>query len=553
MKKFLRRLLLILFIASVAFAIAVFALELLANRAIEKEIRKLTNSKVHFDVNRVHVSFINKCVRITDIHVRTLQDGRKNPEKKEALRYLELRIDELRFGGIDFGWFNPKKIKFHTLSVLAPNLVFEINTGLPSDKYASDKPEKTNIIDIVKRFKLPDITIRNGTVRYNEYEKNKDISYVVRGLNADLADIHFDSTSTYPLSDSDIKVSVAGFTHKGENKSLLLQTDSIILDVKNRFLAVNNMQLLPQYPKDQFAQKAKNNADWISFCAGRIECHEVDFESLRRDKRIEVDSVRISDSDISSYKNRKIHKIDPLKPLVYELVQRFPLKTTIRRVVLDTMNATYEELPKIGTLSGQITFNAMCADIYGLTNVVTSGQQYVKMFVRGKLQNAGMLHSTFYFPVDSLHDRFEIVGTLGSMDMLPLNRMIEPLTSVEIKSGKITGMDFHIVGNKKQAEIDLQLLYKDLQVSLLKGRRKRERVFISGLVNEFLLLENNPDHNGIRSVHSIGYRDNQRSSFNYLWKIFMPALKETIGLKDAESQRFYNKDRANRKNPGQTP
>ncbi|MCC8144937.1 MAG: hypothetical protein LIO93_00540, partial [Bacteroidales bacterium] len=194
----------------------------------------------------------------------------------------------------------------------------------------------------------------------------------------------------------------------------------------------------------------------------------------------------------------------------------------------------YEELDKKGIDPGYINFTQM-EGIFenGITNIVTSHTQTNKLIASGKLMNEGMIQAELYFPVDSTYDNTRIKGTLGTMSMISLNNIIEPMAPVRINSGFIQGMEYDIQGGKEKAIIDMCLRYNNLSVQIMlpMGEKYRSNKGILSFLVNGLIENNNPAAEGeLRCVHTEHIRDPYHSSFNYLWKIYFAGLVETLGF-----------------------
>jgi hypothetical protein len=312
----------------------------------------------------------------------------------------------------------------------------------------------------------------------------------------------------------------------------ILSVGKIALNLKDSLLKVNDITYVSTIPKWQFAYQDPNHSSWMDLKLGTIELKGIHIQQLMEEKTILLDSLFISDVDFSNYKNHKIPVARKSKPLIYESVQKLPIPFTVNYLKASNLNIFYEELAKNGTEPGLIKFTQM-EGIFdkGITNTISSHTQTNRLIASGKLMNEGLINAELYFPVDSTYDNVTIKGTLGTMNMISLNSIIEPLTPVRIKSGFIQHMDYHIQGGREKAEIYMCLNYNDLSVQmLLPIGDKRLNIGLLSLLATGLIEKNNPEEGKeIRCVSAEQIRDPYRSSFNYLWKIYLSGLEETLG------------------------
>ncbi len=117
--------------------------------------------------------------------------------------------------------------------------------------------------------------------------------------------------------------------------------------------------------------------------------------------------------------------------------------------------------------------------------------------------------------------------------MRNLNKTIIPLAKAEVESGTMDEMDFHLVGNSHTASVEVNLLYDDLKVDLVKFKGDheiKERRFLSWLANEFVIKDSNPSGGETRHGSGTAERELDRSQFNFLWKTLVQGIKEVAGL-----------------------
>ena len=89
---------------------------------------------------------------------------------------------------------------------------------------------------------------------------------------------------------------------------------------------------------------------------------------------------------------------------------------------------------------------------------------------------------------------------------------------------------FRITGDSIEAETELTLLYDNLQIELLrlKEGKIRERKLLSTVLDDLVLIPNNPHLGQTRIGTGTTLRDPYRSQFNYLWKSIETGIKSTL-------------------------
>ena len=361
--------------------------------------------------------------------------------------------------------------------------------------------------DSLSSLKIKKISFEGLGFLFREFIKNKDL----------------------PFSEIKIQISIDTTTIHLPDNLYTLGIGKTTLNLKDSLLQMNDITYVSTIPKWEFASKYSN---WLDLKLGIIELKGFHIQQFIEEKTILLDSVFIADVDFSNFKNHKIPTPHNIQPLIYEYVQKFPTPFFVQYLKASDLNIIYEELAKNGTDPGFIKFTHM-EGIFdeGLTNIVSSHTQTNRLVASGKLMNEGLINAELYFPVDSTYDQVIIKGALGTMNMISLNTIIEPLLPARIKSGFIQHLDYHIQGGREKAEIDMCLQYNDLAVQvLLPVGDKRLNIGLLSLIATGLIKKNNPEKGKeIRCVSAEQTRDPYRSSFNYLWKIYFAGVEETLG------------------------
>ena len=310
-----------------------------------------------------------------------------------------------------------------------------------------------------------------------------------------------------------------------------LSVEKVDFSWKDSTLSVNNFLMRSFVPQYQFAlgPKNKKHTDWFEIEVGALVVENIHINHWLDNKEAYVGKIQIDNPVLKNFKNSKIEIEHNKMPLIYEQFQKLPFQYLAGNVKVNNFLIVYEELAKDGTDPGKITFTNMYGEMDSLTNIVTSHKQMNKLVASGKLMGEGEINAELYFPVDSTYDYALIKGTLGPMNMISLNSIIAPLAPARITGGFIQGMDYTITGGKEAAHINMCLLYRDLKADILSGDRHKNS-FLTLLANG-LIKSNNPDKEGeeVRRVSADHIRDPYHSSFNYLWKIYLSGLMETLG------------------------
>lgn len=491
------------------------------------------------NVKWVKVRLAEKRIVLNGVSLR----NRNKSSKRGPTGSVNLKVDrvELKFSGLSMVG---KRVDLHIKEMLVDSPSLDMR-GLPkgfsdtvaSDKKASRHGERWTLGGI----RIDNLLVRNGNANYTRWnEAGEIVGYGVVNANVELSEFRLDEDElSSPLASrrgvffgSSLKLSADRFTNSTKDGANLMEIDSLVVDSDKRSFSASLFAVTPQLPKDRYADKVKGHPDWTKFDAHDIECFGIDYEKLFTENLLQADSVVINGGGIYSLKDKNITQPKRVKNLLYQPLQRLPVKVDIPVVAINGFMVQYEEIPLGKTRPGVVSFAEVNGHLLELTNIASRKDQYFRLKARAMFMESGVCDVEFIMPVDSLNDRFELIATLHRMDMSSLNEVFEPLENMRITSGVINRMDAHIVGSSLSSHTTMTLLYDDLSVVILRKHPERgELGLVSALVNDFLIHTSNPEHNRkhkVRSVEGDAERDPYRSHFNFLWRSLFSGLKETL-------------------------
>ncbi|MCC8034638.1 MAG: hypothetical protein LIO77_01735 [Rikenellaceae bacterium] len=483
------------------------------------------------------VSIFGRSVTIRGV---TLKPDVSHPDNNPQEVQLDLSIDGLFASGLNLKMLRgdaPFKLK--TLEIDRPLITADIYSGKQKEATADSSGviQKKPFDFPTRRLVVSDgnIILRQHTGGGETYTEADDINVDIRERNSK------NGTGIAAMFEGGGTVSAIIMTNADASVDTII--DSLSLQLTDGNVSIAGVTVTPRYPREQFVYKSSRHRDWTHLWARNIEFHGVDVSAAGisspagggSDKKmhVSVDSIHIGSGLVESYKDRNAYQPYWVRKLIFESVSRLPIYLTVGKAVVADMDAVYSELPKGGTTAGVINFTKLAGTVAGLSNIPSSDDPYWTLAAHGLIYGAASVNATFYFPKSESTDRFKVRGSLGSLDLTRLNKTITPLAKAEVEKGVVDKMDFHIVGNRHTASVDMELLYHDLKVELVKlkaDNEVKERKFISWIANEFVIKESNPSGGEMRRGTGTVERELDRSQFNFLWKALMQGIKESAGL-----------------------
>ncbi len=502
-------------------------------RTVEKEIADRTDGAVHIEIGRVKVNLIRRSVTLRDITVSG--DVVKLQDDVPGIDAIGASVEKISMKGVRFNLKGEKYISLHSLEIDRPDLSLSLDGKQQEDE---GMPEhllslRDRMLGQVGRLSVARIRLRDANIRLSNKNRN---NYAAKGLTVEADGFLYNPArmpDARPLFCDDVRLSVSKISARFLVTAQLVEADDVEACFGDRTLSLDNVRLIPQYGKAEYAWKVARHTDWTQAIVGNVIAQGVDYNRMWHELTLSIDTLTVKDAEVASYKNRRIVRKEQFKPMLHEMVQGVPLGLEIGTVEIIGAHAVYEELSASGDRPGRITFDNLNGVFRGLTNRPDSSDFFYTLTASGKVMDTALLRAVFRFPAHPTNDRFEVEGTLGPVNLKVFNRMLEPLAEAAISSGHLDGLSFAIAGNHKEAQVSMKMRYNDLSVAMLKegsNGRKRERKLMSGLVNLVLIKSSNPDRKGLRTVRNEAVRDTTRSQFNFLWKTLMAGIKGSVGF-----------------------
>lgn len=404
-----------------------------------------------------------------------------------------------------------------------------------TDLYSSLHPYINKLS--IKKFNLADAHIN---YEHSLDEKQQD-RQTVNTTNLGITGFFID-TDARKVDMEDIRFNTKDLHFPIMNGFYTIDIGEIDVNKKNASLALSGIKMTSVYPKMDFAYKHPAHMDWFDVTTGNISLSGVDYRTYFSDNILNAKRLVVKDVMLQNLKNKKIYTPPKLQPLIYTKLYDLPFRIAIDTTDVSNFSVIYEELPKNGTVPGQISFMDMNARIDGLTNIASHPQQYMHLNANGNLMGTGYFTAKWDMSVSSDYDCFVLDAHLHRFDLRDLNQIITPLAKAEIKSGTLKDLTFRTEASSMNASVGMKFLYNDLSINILKGDDpESSNKFVTNVANAFLRSNNpNKENSKPREPYLYIERDPYHSTFNYFWQILQPAVVESVGVSQ-KKQNFAKK------------
>ena len=414
------------------------------------------------------------------------------------------------------------------LEIDAPNVVFEGARHPGATEKEKNQGVDSALTDKFALLSVEQIVVNRGSAKITGWKGGHEYVYTVDGLSLDAESFAMgekaDTAGKMLFSDR-IKAGADKFTVLTKRGAVAMEIDGLAADSRDNSLSLAGFKMLPQYPRLEYASKVWDHSDWTEAEIQDIKIFNVSYRELISDKAIKADSAWIGSGKVASYKNRNIQPLNKV-PLYYESLQKLSMPLDIPKVVISGIDVDYHELAPGADAPGAVSVTGITGELQGLTNRPTHQRQTFRLVADAKLMDKASLHAVMIMPVDRHYDHWEFIGKLGEMDMSALNPAVENLANVRITSGRMHGLEFHIVGNAATSHTTAVMSYEGLEIALLKKHDHQRQRHVLSFLADTLVRHQNPDRRGhLHTGEGDAERDYYKSQFNFIVKSLIAGVK----------------------------
>jgi len=212
------------------------------------------------------------------------------------------------------------------------------------------------------------------------------------------------------------------------------------------------------------------------------------------------------------------------------------IKETLQVDSLNFMNGhlKYGERFAVGSKPAFITFDSMQVLAEGISNHVDRGVVLV-IHAQGRFVNAGMMKLVVTIPFPSPEFSFHYSGSLGRMDLSPINSFLEISDQMRIKTGVLQEAIFDVNVISGRADGTLWGAYNDLTLAAIDKQTGSEKGFSDGITsfiaNTLKIRGTNVlDKSGSMKIGIVKYTRQPDDPFiQFMWFALRIAVRDVVG------------------------
>jgi len=301
-------------------------------------------------------------------------------------------------------------------------------------------------------------------------------------------------------------------------------------DKGDSLIVLNGFRMMPKYDKKEFSRKLKFQNDRFDVKIGQVMISGIGIARFLAEGTLEISAILIDNLEADIYRDKNVPFNTNRFPLFYnESFLKIPVPILIDTVAVSNSTITYGELAAEHPVSGTISLEKFSLQMYDLTNQTNDTIDHVmNAFIQAQVMGEGLMKAELILPLTGDLHNFTCSGSIGAMQIKPLNEMLEPSLNIRFNGGKVDRMTFFFNADDNVSKGWMEFLFHDLDVELLKKEPGKEKGFLSAVAN-WVAVSNNPIPGKPLKTVEIGYeRDKNKGIINYIWKTIQSGLVRTV-------------------------
>lgn len=490
-------------------------------KGIEKLLEATFNTRINSNPDRayniiyedfdLHTFF--KGVTLYDVRIQPLHEtkGTVITGKVDYATLKGLVWNELLFG---------KRLDIREISFEQP--IFEITLSADTVKKTSGKGIQEMFGDILSRANLKSFSIQNGSVILKEPQSGV-IKGHIKKVNIQADEIETDSVrlkNIIPFLMGNLIVDIEDVSYD-LNEYTQLNLGSIDYNLQHKEIVLHDISKAYSIDWIEVSKRLGIQNDVIEFYIKSLAIHQLEpSNQFYTDLDIKARSIHLDSMNIKLQRNKNFPRPpDVAKPMFKEMVDAIPIALDLDSLHITNSSVTYRELGVKKDDSGTIEINKINGHITGVTNIPELQQNLSQLNSNLTANLSGQAPMKIALIVPYHGESFTLDVEVGSMELVKLNPMLTPLAGVEVKSGKLTGLKYHMNASRRNSQNKLIFDYSELHMNMVKEKKdhtERKRLFLSAVANAAIRNNNMPGQEKYHIAEYQSERNIYRSPVNYI-------------------------------------
>lgn len=522
-------------LAVISYASFDYIIEKKLTEKLEQIINKDSLNYYTYSIENLDLSLASGSLTLTGVKITPTThafDSLKNPGNLVRV-LVSFQCDELALIELQIKhFFRTNELIIDQLEIIKPTVIYLFNEHKRTNK---NTLVMQNIFSPnFKKAKLKKLELTKGEIRVTNIEDSLPLVNI-KDYSLRLTNAYIDSNTIKrfsPFNYDNIEFWSESL-QLNVSQDFAISTGKMEFDAKHNSTIIQNFKLKPFYKQGAFSAKYNMQKQWVAITLDTFEIVDIQFEDLIQHGDFVLNKVRLVKANVGLYKDKT--KPEPpfkKKLLPASAMRKLPVNLTIDTVVIKNSRITINEQGKKDGSVSELRFEQLNAQLYGFTNdsVRLAKNKYMAVQAKSRVMGAVPVTFTARFDMLSPTDEHWVKAQVGSCDPTIFNKVLNPMMLVDIKSGKILGLNYQYQANDTEAIGTLDFEYENIKIEVFnKAQQHKKNGFLSMAANS-VIRSSNTKNGGKEFAHGIikAKRIQNKNIFPYLWHTVQSGIIYTM-------------------------
>ncbi len=326
------------------------------------------------------------------------------------------------------------------------------------------------------------------------------------------------------------------------DKLNMIRIGKLQFDIHQGELAVQDLNLIPQVNKYEYAKKVGHQASWQHLQGLNIRLQGIDLYKVMRDRGIVARKLALYDGKLDIFRDKELPiPVNQRRPMPQDALKNLKFPVLIDSITMEDFDVSVTNRLNSRMPEGNIFFTDIDATISNVVNTDSAilARRYALVTASTKVMGKGPLTAHFTFDLFDEDNEFLFDGHLaGPMDAREFNSILSAMAFVKVESGTIKDLKLQAKGDNLYATGNMIFLYNDLKVSTINKKNLKTtgmgKVLKTFFANTFVVKKNNPALKFFPREGAMYYERNpQKIIFDYITKTTLSGIVSSIGARNA--------------------
>ncbi len=412
-----------------------------------------------------------------------------------------------------------KKLNINEIAFEQPK--FEVTLSTDTTKTKSGKGLQEMFGDILSRADLNSFRIVNGSVVLKD-SILQTVKGEVKRLNILATEIETDSlkfNNPIPFEMGNLEVDIDSIRFE-VNDYTHVALGHFHYNLKDKEMVLNDISLGYSIDWVEVSRREGVQKDIIELDIKEIAINQMVSENFYTQFDIEAEKISVDELNIKLQRNMNIPRpSDQVKPMFQGIIDAIPTAVLIDSIQISNSSVTYAELGVHKSETGSLEIQEINGTITGVTNMPEQQKNLGQLDAKINARLLGKAGINIALSIPYHKETFSMALDVDEMDLTSLNPTLKPLAGVEMVSGQMNRIQFHMNAGLVQSHNKLVFDYSNLHLEMIAENSKhkdKKKVLLSAIANGAIRSKNLPSQKKYLVAEYQSERNSYRSPITYM-------------------------------------